>query len=352
MTRISIFIGTIKGAFVLRSDEQRRNWSVEGPLVKGWKATAIGRAPSGDYILGTSSVVYGTALHRSRDLVEWTPLEAPPAYSPKSGFKLNQVWTLATAGERMLCGVDEAGVFESRDDGTTWQLVDGLSSLPSRHKWFPGFGGMCAHSVLSANGGERLWVGISAVGVFRSDDGGRTWSSKNAGVPKVIPDEQYDDIGFCVHALAHDPDDPDTIWRQDHKGMFRSRDGGESWDSIETGLPSGFGFPLVRDRNTKTLYSFPLESDEYRLPMEGRVRIYRSRDDGDSWEATCAGLPQEHAYEGCLRSAMALDHLDPPGVYVGTTASHVYASADGGDSWTQQPCVLPRILAVEAFVEG
>ena len=223
--------------------------------------------------------------------------------------------------------------------------------MPPRAAWFPGAGGLCAHALLTdPRDPARLWCGISAVGVFRSDDGGASWRPVNNGVRVMIEDEHHKNIGCCPHALVQDPDDANRIFRQDHAGMYRSHDGGDSWQSCEQGLPSGFGFPIAIDRNTKQLFACPLESDEYRMPPDGALRVYRSTDAGDSWMALTNGLPQEHTYVGVLRHAMATDHLEPCGVYLGTTAGSVFISADAGDSWQQLPCALPRILSIVTFV--
>lgn len=347
---INLLVGTVKGAFLLSSDSAREDWKVEGPLLKGWKVTAASRGNDGDYLLGSASFVYGPAVHRSRDLRDWRQVESSPRYAEDSGFKLEQIWTFGRAGERLLAGVDQAGLFASDDGGETWQLVEGLTDHETRSNWYPGFGGLCAHSVLSdPKDPARLWVGISAVGVFRSEDGGLNWKAKNQGVPAIIEDEKHADIGYCVHALAQDPDDANTIYRQDHKGMFRTRDGGDNWERTENGLPSGFGFPLVIDRRTKNLFAFPLESDEYRIPVDGNFKVWRSRDGADSWEGLQRGLPAEHFYAGVLRTAMATDDLDPCGVYLGTTSGSLHTSNDGGESWRTLPCTLPRILTLEAF---
>ena len=190
------------------------------------------------------------------------------------------------------------------------------------------------------------------MGVFRTEDGGVRWIPKNNGVQIIIPDKDHPDIGVCVHALVQDPENPDTIWQQNHRGMYRSMDGGDSWQSIQNGLPSTFGFPLVRDPHSGFLFCFPLHSDEYRLPVDGKCLIYRSRDRGDSWEPMGEGLSSKRFYAGVLRSAMDIDGLDPCGLYFGTTSGTVHTSNDGGESWQTLPYTLPRILTVRVFQEN
>jgi len=349
---VIVAVGTDKGLFLLRAGDARRDWRVEGPLFKGWKVTAFSRDGAGGWLAGTASFVYGAAIQHSRDLKDWKQVEHGPAYPPDGKHKLTQIWRLVSSDGACYAGVAEAGLFRSEDHGETWRPVRGLNEHRTRDAWQPGAGGLCAHSILiDPQNARRMWCGISAVGVFRSDDGGESWQARNDGVPVILEDKDHQDIGFCVHALAPDPHDADVIFRQDHRGMFRSRDGGDRWERIENGLPSGFGFPLCIDRNTKALYAVPLESDEYRMPRDGALRVCRSTDGGDSWHALSAGLPQEHAYAGVLRTSMAVDNLQPGGVYFGTTGGEVFTSSDGGDSWTALPSRFPRIHCVEAFAD-
>ncbi len=350
---VTAILGTAKGAFVARSDQGRSSWTIEEPLFKGWKVTASGRDETGNYFVATASDVYGPALHVSKDLKNWRQIENGPAWPKDSDRKLNQIWTLHLGPGRFYAGVDVAGLFASDDGGESWSPVEALNEHPTRPSWGPGAGGLCAHAILvDPSNTDRVWCGISAVGVFRTEDGGRTWHPKNQGIPVVLEDKKHKDVGFCVHGLAAEPDDANTIYRREHVGMFRSRDGGDNWERIENGLPSWFGFPVVIDRRSRTLFVHPMESDEYRMPTDGKFRMFRSRDGGDSWESLSKGLPQKSAYMGVLRGALDVDHLDPCGVYVGTTAGTVYVSNDAGDSWTELPCTLPRVLSVSVFNDG
>jgi len=376
--RVQAIVGTDKGAFLLRSDDSRSDWEIEGPLFKGWKVTASLRDQRGRFIVATASDVYGAAIHVSDDLKEWRQIENGPAWPKASssnggagsaagsgdseghsggdsgsedGRKLNQIWTIVSAGDRLYAGVDVAGLFASDDGGESWSPVDGLNEHETRAAWYPGAGGLCAHVILvDPHRPERVWCGISAVGVFRTDDGGATWQTKNDGIPVVIEDKTHKDVGRCVHGLVADPDDPDRIYRREHIGMFRSSDGGDSWERIENGLSSWFGFPIVMDRPTKTIFVIPLESDEYRLPPGGSLQVYRSRDGGDSWESASAGLPDRNAYTGVLRGAMDTDGFG--GVYFGTTSGTIHVSTNHGDSWTTLPAMLPRILSVRVFPDA
>ncbi len=346
-------IGTEKGAFLIRSDESRQAWTIDGPVLKGWKVTAAARDDEGTFFLGTASQIYGATIQTSKDLTEWTQVECGPAYPEEADRKLKQIWKILPGNNTYWAGVDDAGLFRSDDKGAHWAPVTGLNDHATRASWFPGAGGLCAHSILiDPTNPNRMWCGISAVGVFRSEDGGSTWTPKNEGVPVIIEDKEHKDIGRCVHTIVLDPTDPNTVYRQDHLGMFVSTDAGDSWKRTENGLPKrAFGFPLVIDPETKALFAFPLEADEFRLPVEGKFTVYRSRTGGDSWEPLTKGLPQENAYMGVLRTAMAVDTLSPCGVYVGSTSGTVHVSSNLGDSWQTLDCVLPRILTFETFLE-
>ncbi len=368
---VVVIVGTDKGGMLLRSDDAREHWELGELGFRGWRVTAAARDPAGRTYVAVALESFGNAVLASDDLEHWEQLEAAPRYGAgdrgnpdhnrsitnivgsidMESRHVDQIWKLHCAGDTLYAGVSEAGLFRSDDRGKSWQPVLGLNEHETRPDWGPGFGGLCLHSVLSdARNPERLWVGISSYGVFRTDDGGKTWARKNDG---VIEGETY-----CVHGMAHDPNHADRIFRQEHTGMFRSQDGGDSWERIENGLPIGqlssgdqcaFGFAVELDPATGYAYAFPLAGDDFRYAPEGRVRVYRTHDGGESWEGLERGLPPEPRYTSVLRGAMSVDRLDPCGVYVGTTSGHVFASRDLGESWIELPCTLPKILCVEAF---
>ena len=357
MPTVTLYCGTRKGLFVLESDADRTDWTIAEPALKGWEVQDVCYDDRTDPRLfaAVGHLVYGPTVHRSDDGGRsWEQVEASPAYD--GDRELNRVWTVvpATAAdpETLYAGVDEAGLFRSTDGGDTWHEVEGLSNHETREHWQPGAGGLCCHSILPhPTDPDRLWVGISAVGVFRTDDGGETWDLVNDGLAVAAPEDGHEPLGSCVHRLRLDPTDPDRLYQQNHLGVFRSTDGAGTWERIDDGLPSTFGFPLVlHPRDPETLYVVPLESDEHRLAIDGQPAVYRSTDAGDSWERCASGLPAD-SWVTVLRHAMAADPLDPAGLYVGTTGGRVFHSADAGDSWAAIDCHLPRVNGVTAVVD-
>lgn len=347
-----LLIGTVKGGFIATANNGRTNWTIDGPFFKGWKVTASARERSGRHLLATASDVYGPAIHISDDLKNWRQVAKGPAWPKDSERKLNQIWTINADGDRYYLGVDEAGLFSSDDQGESWQPVTSLNEHKTRSGWQPGAGGLCLHAILiDPKNPQRIWAGMSAVGVMRSDDGGKSWQPKNAGVPHVLEDKQYKDIGFCVHGLAADPGDADIIYRREHVGMFRSKDGGDTWERIENGLNSWFGFPVAMDRSSGNVYIIPLESDEYRLPVKGKLEVFKSSDGGNSWKSASNGLPTSGSFGGILRGAMDVDHQKPCGVYFGTTSGEVFVTGDAGGSWSKLPVTLPRVMSVRAIAD-
>jgi hypothetical protein len=339
---MKILVGSEKGAYVL--DESGSEWQVEGPLFPGWKVTAFGQAADGTHIAGVGSNWFGVGVHRSENLIDWKPTDSPPAWPEATERKMEQIWTFHNVGDRLFAGVAQAGLFSSDDGGMTWDPVDGLNEHPTREGWFPGAGGLCTHRILDGNG--SMWVGISAVGVFRSDDDGATWIPKNDGIPSVDTPEDGErpEIGYCVHGLAHDPTNPERIWRQDHVGMFRSTDGGGNWERIEEGLPAGFGFVMWRHTESGRLFTIPLESSENRVPVDGKLRVYASDDDGDSWAVTGTGWPSAPQFTGVLRRAF---DGNEEGVFCfGTSGGDLWLTRDLGGTWERLGPSFPRIATV------
>ena len=356
-TRVLVLLGTKKGAFVFESDANRRSWELRGPFCETWPMNhVIADRDTGTIYGGGGDAWFGPAVWKSTDLgTTWTHSSEGLAY--EAGEEpIKSVWSIAPGADSLLyAGVEPAGLFRSDDGGESWRHVAGLRDHPSRPDWQPGGGGLILHSiVLHPQDGKQAWVAISAGGVFHTADGGESWEARNRGTrADFLPDGQnYPEYGQCVHSLVMAPGIPDRLYQQNHCGMYLSEDGGRQWKSIEAGLPSTFGFPAATDpRDPATLYLLPLNGDiAGRYVPDGRAAVWRTRDGGDSWEDLRRGLPQENVFFGVLRQAMATDRLEPTGVYFGTNTGSLFASADEGEDWTRIAEHLPPIFSVETLV--
>jgi photosystem II stability/assembly factor-like uncharacterized protein len=240
------------------------------------------------------------------------------------------------------------------DAGTSWSLVQGLHDHPHRPQWQPGGGGLCLHTILpDPSNAQRLFIAISTGGVYRTDDGGKNWQPRNQGVrAQFLPEgQQYPEWGQCVHKIVSHPENPQRLFLQNHWGLYRSDNGGDSWTDIANGVPSDFGFALEIDHhNPNTAYIIPLESDEFRCTPEAKLRVYRTTNAGESWEPLTNGLPQENAFETVLRDGMSGDTGNPMGLYFGTRNGKLFGSADAGESWNAIMAGLPAVVCVKSAV--
>ena len=353
---VHVLIGTKKGAFVLDGDVTRKDWRLRGPFCETWPINHLAADPANGAIYGAGgNEWFGPAVWKSADLGEsWTHSSEGLAY-PEGHDPVKTVWSLAPDGDGLYAGVEPAGLFRSDDAGQTWRHIPGLQDHPSRAEWEPGGAGLILHSIVRHPADpQQLWIGISAAGVFYTSDGGVTWQPRNQGTRcDFLPEDQrYPEFGQCVHSLAMASGMPDRLYQQNHCGMYRSDDGGQSWESIEAGLPSSFGFPAAaHPRDPATLYLVPLNGDvQGRYMPDGKAAVWRTRDAGATWQDLRAGLPQQNAFLGVLRQAMATDTLEPAGIYFGTSSGALFASADEGESWTCIAQHLPTISSVETLV--
>ncbi len=355
-----VLVGTIKGAFLFRSDGARRNWEVGGPYFPGRQVYALaydGRKGRKRLWAAANSSYWGSFLSSSDDFGKtWTEPETYNVKFPEgTDMSLKQIWQIALGRpsdpNTLYCGVEPAALFKSADAGATWSLERGLFDHPHRAQWMPGGGGLCLHTIIpDPSNKKRMFVAISTGGVYRTDDGGATWQPRNAGIrAKFMPPEnQYPEFGQCVHKVVSHPSNPQRMFLQHHWGLYRTDDAGDSWKDIGNGVPSDFGFAMEIDpHDAGTVYIIPIESDEFRCTPEAKLRVYRTRNSGESWEALTQGLPQRDALETVLRDGLAADSSAPTGLYFGTRSGKLFASRDGGDSWRALSEGLPAITCVK-----
>jgi photosystem II stability/assembly factor-like uncharacterized protein len=356
MNEVVLCIGTRRGLFLARSRD-RLSWRLSEPLLVGrevYHAWLDQREPRRGWA-ASAHKVWGTHVHRTSDGGEtWEVLEAAPHYQDERGVKA--VWHLAPGPaaepDTLFAGIEPAGLFVSRDAGGSWQEVAALNRHPTSGTWQPAGGSLALGSIQhDPRDSRRIYCSVSAGGIYRTDDGGASWRPLNAGVRADFLPTPCPEAGQCVHQLRLHPQRPDRLYQQNHCGVYRSDDRGETWTDITAGLPSGFGYGLALDHGAPDVaYVIPEESSHMRTTVGGRLRVYRTHDAGASWEALHQGLPQEHAYVSVLREGMCSDALQPAGIYFGTSSGHLFASRDAGESWQLVAGYLPRILSVTACV--
>lgn len=366
MSSIRVLVGTRKGAFILTSDGKRAQWKVNGPHFGGWEIYHLKGSPADPDRLyaSQSSGWFGQVIQRSNDGGQtWQTMGNEFKYAGETGthlwydgtphpWEFKRVWHLEPSlsdPDTVYAGAEDAAIFRTSDGGQTWQELAGLRGHGTGAKWQPGAGGMCLHTILlDQQNPERMFIAISAAGAFRTEDAGKSWKPINRGLKsEYIPDPEAE-VGHCVHRIAMHPSRPNVLFMQKHWDVMRSDNGGDTWSEISGNLPSDFGFPIdVHAHEPETIYVVPIKSDMEHYPPEGKLRVYRSRTGGHEWEALTKGLPQRDCYVNILRDAMAVDSLDPCGIYFGTTGGQVYMSSDSGDHWEPIVRDLPAVLSVE-----
>jgi photosystem II stability/assembly factor-like uncharacterized protein/molybdopterin converting factor small subunit len=346
-----VLVGTKKGLFVLRG-ERGAPMDIDGRAFAGNAVEYAMRDPrTGRYYASVTHGQFGPRVFTADDPVgEWQQTDGP-RFGEGEDASVERIWVI-TPGEEdglLYAGVDPGALFESRDGGMTWELNRGLWEQPSRSEWGPGAGGLMVHSICPWPGdANRLAVGISAVGVWVTEDAGKTWEVGNTGiVPRYLPEEaRSQPLGRCVHNMHRAPGKPERLFMQFHGGVYRSDDAAMSWSSIAEGLPSDFGFPIVIDpADPDSAYVIPLNSDQDRVTAEDRVRVFETRDAGQTWAARAEGLPED-GYLTVLRQAFAHDGGSPLGLYFGATSGEVFGSPDAGATWSVVARDIAPVLSV------
>ncbi len=378
-SNVRVLVGTRKGGFIFTSDKDRKKWSVSDVLFKGWNIMHIVMDPRDKRLYAAfTHFVFGTGVQYSDDMGQtWTQSPNPPkftrpsasgrpggtpeeAYSgkplPTTPEEVLKVWNIepgpADEPNVLYAGVQPASLFKSTDRGESWTINESLYDHPQRGQWNPGAGGLCLHSiVLDPRDKNRMYVAVSAAGVYRTEDGGKTWQPRNKNVLADFEAKTYPEFGQCVHKLALHPSQPDVLFQQNHCGVYRSDDRGDDWIDVgQDKLPSRFGFPIVvHPHEPKTIYVMLEESDQFRMSVDNQVAVWRSRNGGEDWQRITTGLPS-HSHVVVLREAMAADNLQPAGLYAGTDTGQLFYSRDDGDTWEVLADFLPPIQSVEVAV--
>lgn len=378
---ITVLTGTTKGAFLISGGADRSGWAVEGPFCDGWPINhVIGDAESGTIWAGGGGDWNGAGVWCSQDggaswkltkltkgtIDDWAAQD--PDFAAMIGWTdadlpfedtFTQIWSLCYAHDTLYAGAKPARLLASANEGESFQHVESLSNHPSSDSWNPGAAGLVLHTIVPNPGDpDRLWIGISAAGIFATEDGGKTWERRNR-LSNAAACEGHShpaapsggETGHCVHNIMLAPGSGDLLYQQNHHGVWRSSDGGRSWDDINEGLPSTFGFPIrVHPRDPQTIWTFPLNGDAAgRFPPDAAAAVWKSENGGETWEAKREGLPQTACFFTVLRQAMAGDEREPAGLYFGTNSGSVYASFDEGETWTEIARHLPTILSVEVM---
>ena len=378
-SKVNVLVGTRKGGFIFTSDKARKAWSVSDIMFKGWNMMHLVSDPrDGRLHAALDHFVFGATTHYSDDMGQtWKQSPAPPRFSrpsvsgrpggtpeeaysgrpiPETPEEVLKVWNIepgrADEPNVLYAGAQPASLFKSTDRGESWVLNESLYDHPQRGQWNPGAGGLCLHSiVLDPRDSNRMYVAISAAGVYRTDDGGKTWQPRNKNVLADFAAKTFPEFGQCVHKLALHPSNPDILYQQNHCGVYRSDNRGDDWIDIgEDKLPSRFGFPIVvHPHDPQTIYVMLEESDQFRMSVDNQAAVWRSRDAGDSWQRITSGLPAK-AHVVVLREAMVADNLEPAGLYAGTDTGQLFYSRDDGDNWEILADYLPPIQSLEIAV--
>ncbi|MGI0055405.1 MAG: WD40/YVTN/BNR-like repeat-containing protein [Thermoplasmata archaeon] len=366
--RVNVLLGTRKGAYIARSDRHRKNWKIEGPYQEGNEVFHVApdpRHPGHVYSLANNSF-FGPSVYRSTDHGRHWKEIATPGLDRRRGRKVSSggnrrpipienLWHFepgpASAPRQLYIGVAPHLLFRSDDAGRSWTSLKSVANHPTRKRWMPGAGGACLHTVvLDPKRPQRMYIGLSAAGTFRSDDGGESWVPRNRGVETPFLPVRFPEVGQCVHHFALDPHDPKVAYRQDHGGIYVSEDSMDHWERVGSQLDSDFGFVVA------TAPALP--GGAIFVPLSGETRTVSGRKAQIQWYDRRTGnfrpMIRHSPFAGDFgthREGLATDQLDPAGIYLGTTTGNLIYSPTGGKSWGSIPFQFPAIHSVSVSVD-
>ena len=346
--KVTLLVGTKKGLFILRGDGERKKWDLEGPQ---WSPMPLHHAAydprDGSMYAAVNASWGGPRIEYSRDMGKTWTVSQNPSFPEGSDRTFRQTWHIepghVSQPNVLWAGIEPAALFRSEDRGVTWTLNKALDDHPSRAKWTPGFGGLGLHSIaIDAKDPNKMNIGVSAGGAYKTTDGGKTWEQDNATNQSERPD-----VFTCIHKLLAHPEEPGLRFMRVHEEVYWRDPGETTWRFITPGLPTNFGFSAaIHPRDRSTAYVIPLDGMRRTASPFG-IGVYRTRDKGKTWDKLEKGLPQGAPME-TLREGMHNDRLDPMGLYFGTANGGVWASRDEGESWTRIAQYLPYITSVHA----
>ena len=353
---IVLMVGTKRGLFLLTSRD-RQTWQVQEPLLKGQRIfnAALDQRSGKRLFAAENGDFFGSFLRYSDDFGQtWQEPKHGIKFSEEGKDKLKNIWVIEPGRESepgvVYVGIDPASLWSSSDGGETWEINKALAQHPTRERWEPGAGGLCLHTIVpDPSNASRMWIGISAVGCMRTDDGGQSWVFANKNTRASFQPDIYPEFGQCIHRFVQHPTNPDILYQQNHCGIYKTTNAGDDWIDIQHNLPSEFGFPIALDvHHPDTVYTL-VEDPSFRHNVDKQFTVYRTQNAGETWESLSKGLPSgSGVLLGVLRHGMCTDTQDPCGVYVGTNTGQLFASSDRGDSWNLIADFLPSIYSVRA----